>query len=475
MSKVQKTLWGGFGCLLAIGPAFLNAHIAGPAPRYTAAPGDAPLACSSTTCHTGPDPQSGPINAYSGYGVSAVFSSGCTYTPGVPVTITVTVTDPVNTRYGFQMTARLESDLVNGQAGDFTPGDNQIVICDLFGQPKGPKGCPASQPVQFIEHSFVEPPASSVPYTFTWMPPASNVGNIHFYVAGNAVNNNDMAEPGDHISTNSYVLTPAQPDTPAPTVATGGVTNAASFAKDGDGHGSAVAPGSLVTIFGTNLGTATADASAVPFSTCLGAASVSFNGITAPVRNVSPSGAFPFINAQVPFQVLQGQSSGSVPVVVSVNGVPSAPQLVPVVPAAPGIFTIPPGVGNAILVNLTDFKVAAPVSANLGVPTRPIRRGEKAYIYATGLGALNPPLLDGFNDNFVQHDAKSTPIVWIGGTKGVKAPIIFAGQAPPYPGVNQINITIPDNAPTGAAVPLQIQTADGSVISPAGVATIAIE
>jgi uncharacterized protein (TIGR03437 family) len=41
-----------------------------------------------------------------------------------------------------------------------------------------------------------------------------------------------------------------------------------------------------------------------------------------------------------------------------------------------------------------------------------------------------------------------------------------------YPGVYQINIVIPENAPTGAAIPLVVTTADGSVIS--NTATVAI-
>ena len=151
------------------------------------------------------------------------------------------------------MTARLASNLANGQAGDFTPGANQIVICDVTGALKGAKGCPASTPVEFIEHSFNQPPASSTPYTFTWMPPATNVGDVHFYVAGNAVNNDDMADAGDHVYTNSYVLTFAT-QLPPPTIFSGGVLNAASYAKDAQGNGSPVAPGSLVQIYGTNFG-----------------------------------------------------------------------------------------------------------------------------------------------------------------------------------------------------------------------------
>jgi uncharacterized protein (TIGR03437 family) len=49
----------------------------------------------------------------------------------------------------------------------------------------------------------------------------------------------------------------------------------------------------------------------------------------------------------------------------------------------------------------------------------------------------------------------------------------FAGQAPYYPGVYQVNIVIPSDAPTGNAISLQIQTADGSATS-TPLATIAI-
>lgn len=262
-----------------------------------------------------------------------------------------------------------------------------------------------------------------------------------------------------------------------PSVATGGVVNSASFAKDANGDGAAVAPGSLVSIFGSFPGALMADADTVPFSTSLGGVSVTFNGIPAPVRDVGPTGAFPFINAQMPFEVLNGLNGAStVPVVVTVNGVRSVAQQTPVVPVAPGIFTIPEGVGVAVLVNLTDFSIAAPTNANLGVPTRPINRGEQAYMYVTGLGAMTPPIQDGFNDLVTTHSANSTPIVWIGGVNsGVTAQIQFAGQAPNYPGVGQINLVIPENAPTGDAVPVQVQSADGSVVSPPNVATIAIQ
>jgi uncharacterized protein (TIGR03437 family) len=57
---------------------------------------------------------------------------------------------------------------------------------------------------------------------------------------------------------------------------------------------------------------------------------------------------------------------------------------------------------------------------------------------------------------------------------GIPVTPVFAGQAPVYPGVYQVNFTIPQGAHSGV-VNLQIQSADGSVMSAAGISTIAIQ
>ncbi len=168
-------------------------------------------------CHTNLD-AGGPINAFAG-AVHATFSTGSSYTPGgAPITITVSVSDPVNTHYGFQMTARLESDLANGQAGDFNTGTTvgcpaiaapcEIVICD-DGSVKFKK-CPPNPAnggagVEFIEHAYPKnSQVSTAPYSFTWTPPATNVGRVHFYLAGNAVNGDLMADGKDHVYTAEF-------------------------------------------------------------------------------------------------------------------------------------------------------------------------------------------------------------------------------------------------------------------------------
>jgi uncharacterized protein (TIGR03437 family) len=279
---------------------------------------------------------------------------------------------------------------------------------------------------------------------------------------------------GIMLGTAAPVINPPPP-TP-PSVAPGGVLNAASFLKDGAGLGKAVAPGSLVSIFGSFPGAVQADAATVPFGKSLGGVTVTFNNIPAPVRDVIP--AANEINAQMPFGVQGTGSANTVNVVVTIGGLSSVPVAIPIVPAAPGIFTIPPtGLGNAVVIFVDPAdnvgKIAAPVSASatLGLPAAPVPRGTSAYFYATGLGAMTPSIADGaggLEPPAVTHFA-TNPIVMIG---GLAASVQFAGQAPGFPGVNQINIVIPSNAPTGDAVPIQMKSSDGSVVS--NIATIAI-
>lgn len=263
-----------------------------------------------------------------------------------------------------------------------------------------------------------------------------------------------------------------------PSVVPGGVLNAASFAKNASGQGTPVAPGSLVSIFGTGLGTTQADADTVPFSTLLGGVSVTFNNIPAPLRDVVPGAQL--VNAQIPFEVLPaGQTSGTVNVVVTVGTVQTAPQTVSIVPQAPGLFTIPPGVGNVIMADISKGFIVGPTGVNIGLgPMQPIPRGDFAYFYATGLGQFmpsgnNPPVADGgVGAPGVTYTAVNLPQVTIG---GIQAQVLFAGQAPGFPGVYQVNIQIPQNAPTGDGIAMRMISADGAQISPDKVATISVQ
>src|SRR6185295_9822927 len=161
------------------------------------------------------------------------------YIPGVKQRVTVQVADPAQQRWGFELTARLNSDLEKGQAGDFTPVDNMTqVICE----DNAPKPC-ASGP-SFITHTTAGSRTGTTggaTFQFDWTPPATNAGPVTFYVAGNAANG-DANMTGDLIYTSSVQLTPAIPL--APSITAGNVLSSATSVAG------PVAPNSWVTIFG---------------------------------------------------------------------------------------------------------------------------------------------------------------------------------------------------------------------------------
>ncbi len=229
-----------------------------------------------------------------------------------------------------------------------------------------------------------------------------------------------------------------------PMVADGGVLNGASFAK-----GQAVSPGELVSIFGTDLASSTAQADSVPLSTSLANVNVSFNGVAAPLLYVSPTQ----INAQMPWDVMpSGITAGTADVVVTRAGVKSAAQMVQVRASSPGVFSIPQGAGYAIAIN-ADGSVAAPAGAIPGITTRPAKVGDVVIILATGLGPVDSPIANGAASSDKLRHTTTTPTVLIGGQP---AQVLFSGLSPQFTGVNQLNVMVPD-VTAGDKVPLQLQ------------------
>src|SRR5215813_978109 len=106
--------------MLAVGSAW--SYPFGPPVGYTIAPGDKP-AVACTQCHTG--------TALNGGGGSArvSFANGLTYTPGQSQTFTISISDAVAAVYGFEMSARMESGPDTKQAGSFTAGQNEKIVC----------------------------------------------------------------------------------------------------------------------------------------------------------------------------------------------------------------------------------------------------------------------------------------------------------------------------------------------------------
>jgi uncharacterized protein (TIGR03437 family) len=243
-----------------------------------------------------------------------------------------------------------------------------------------------------------------------------------------------------------------------PVVAAGGVLNAASNDKAGQ-----VAPGGLISIFGTDLASSLSQSGSIPLSTSLSGVSVTINNIPVPLLFVS-SGQ---INAQLPWQVLPvlaPGSSGTATVIVTRNNVASAPVTLPVTLASPGIFTTQFGVGQAIAYGNSDGQIAAPVGSIAGLTTHPAKINDPLTlaILATGLGPVDTTVKDGDVPSVVTSQTLTKPVVLVG---NVPAQVVFSGmvgrdasgKALGFVGVYQVNIIIAPGTPTGDAVPLQIQ------------------
>ncbi len=219
-----------------------------------------------------------------------------------------------------------------------------------------------------------------------------------------------------------------------------GVLNGASFAPVGN----PISPGQFIALYGTGIGPANAVlAPSVPFPTTLGGVNVTVQGRPAPLYFVSANQ----INALVPFAT----SGATADIVIRVGNQESIPVVVPVSRTSPGIYTTTQnGVGAGAILK-ADFTIVSPTNAP--------RRGDTVLIYLTGLGAFKTPLPDGAAaSSTVLNPIVDSVNVYIGGKKGT---VSFAGAAPGFAGLYQINVVIPVDAPLGSAVPLALETSTG--------------
>lgn len=403
----------------------LFAYATGPEPRHTAAPGDDKLACTSAGCHN-----TFALNVGGG-NVKINFANGQTYTPGVPQTFTIVVTDPVARVYGFQLTARLESNLANGQAGDFTAGAQQLVLCD-DGDVKRNGVCRAAFPVQFLEHSD---PFRTNTISASWTPPATNVGNVHLYIAANAANN-DGNNTGDHIYTADYVLTPQV--SAAPTITT--VVSASGFNPN-----AGLASGTWLEIYGAGLSTTTRSWAGGDFSgsrapTTVDGVSVTVNGVPAYVAYVSPAQ----VNVQAPedpstgpgMQIQVSNAAGKSNV-MAMSKSALAPALL-----APDSFKIDGK--QYVVAQYADLTFVGRTGLIPGLSFRPAKPGEIVSIYAIGCGPVNPATPAGTIASAAT--ALQNPPTFKFGS--ATATLQYAGLVSGLVGLYQFNVVVP-NVPAG--------------------------
>ena len=411
MERNRKLLVAKMAAVMGAIPVLIWAYEYGPNPGFVQVPGEnrGASCAAGGTCHATS------ASSFTTGSVTVNFPNGLTYAPGVTQQLSVRIADsaPQEIGWGFQLTAR-SGNPATTVAGSFASIDastqlmcsqtNLLTFTPVMYSASGPQVCPSDEPLQYIEHSLQGFDATVGPggatYQFDWTPPATNVGNIVIYVAGNAGigGANNPVVNGDHVYTTTYTLTPSTASSP-PSIFSGGVVSAESF-----GGFPSIAPGTWVEIYGTNLASGTVNWSTSDFQngvapTSLGGVTVTIGGQAAYIDYVS-SGQ---VNAQVPSNV----GTGAQNIVITNSAGQSPPYSITVNATQPGLLA-PPNFqinGNQYVVALhagagacgssTGLCYVLPTGAISGLASSPAKVGETIVLYGIGFGNVTPSFLAG--------------------------------------------------------------------------------
>jgi uncharacterized protein (TIGR03437 family) len=228
----------------------------------------------------------------------------------------------------------------------------------------------------------------------------------------------------------------------------GPLFSSASVVSSASYQGGAVAVGEMASIFGAALGppvgvAAELDPDTGMLPTELAGVRVFFDDHPAPLFYVSSRQ----INAQVPFEVA-AQSDVTVRVEYDETGTGSLQ--VPVLRAGPALFTLNGrGQGHAVALN---------PNGSVNDANNRVGPGEVISVYGTGFGAVEPSIESGALAPASPLSRVVEPVEAF--INGEQAQVTFAGLAPNFVALYQIDIMVPADTPRGMVIPLQIQVGD---------------
>jgi len=236
-----------------------------------------------------------------------------------------------------------------------------------------------------------------------------------------------------------------------PRVGSLGVRNGASFGFARAGGG--IAPGSIFVIFGAGMGPEAALQGTIPYPDSLPddamGTRVEFRSLES---GTSVAAYLLYTSASQLMGILPSETPlGRAEVSVTYQGETSRPQEVNILPRAVGIFTQSMnGQGPGVIQNVDSAS-----DQPLNQLTRPALPGQYIVLWATGLGAITGP------------DNVEPPVGNVGDeveveVAGQRLQASYAGRAPGFPGVDQINVRLPDGEalPDSCYVTLQVWTGD---------------
>jgi len=233
-------------------------------------------------------------------------------------------------------------------------------------------------------------------------------------------------------------------DANAPNYSAAGIVNGASFTNG-------LSPNAIGSIFGTNLAWETralrrSDIAGNTMPTSLGSVEVYFEGWPAFLFYTSPTQ----INFLVPSVLLPATFQFW----VARQGTRGPIVTVTLEHASPALFQFPDG-------HIVSTHLDGSVVSN----EAPAKAGEIIVLWATGLGNTNPDLEPGFLPYGAQWLTQMNLFgIRINGAPIDPGLILYAGVAPGYAGLYQINVRLPEVLPPNPEIRLTL----GDTVSPAG-------
>lgn len=329
-------------------------------------------------------------------------------------------------------------------AGGFTqtagvPAPLDVLVVDDCGSPvTGANGKGANVTAYFpaaLDTSIALTSLGNGHWTGSWLPRSLGGGAAGAAVVASEPGAAGLIE-GSEAVTGTLAANASAPSIAAP----GGVTNAAS------GVPGPVAPGEFIAIYGSNLAPSLSSSPGYPYATSLAGTQVILGGQALPLQFVSPGQ----INALVPFGAAP---NGPQALRVLQNGVYSLPYTVTVAAANPAVFTqAQSGQGAGAIV-----VVEASGASFLATASQPAGAGDVLEIYCSGLGAVSPAVADGAAASLT---AVSNTVNAVTATIGGQpAQVLFAGLAPGYAGLYQVDAVVPPGLAAGANVPVVLSQA----------------
>ena len=445
MRKNTLVLWAA-ACLTA---ASLAAKPNGVEARLgvTGGPFPGEESCGRAQCHN-VEPNSGPGGVF--LSVNGAPMEQYKYIPNETIEVLVRVADPNQGRWGYQITARPESD------GCVSAGAFQQVQGSIVRTSAGNIG-PCAPGLEFGIHAFAAAGGSEATFRINWTAPSEDIGPIVFAAAGNAANGNGE-RTGDRVyTTTARVEAPAPEPLPAPSISQNGIV-LASLNPSVD----SASANALMTVFGQSLA---APGTLVVQPEVDGSGKVADNlSQTCVEMNGARSPVFAVVDTQVNFQApsnLVGVEGPVEVVVIQRCGTSteqrSSPVTVNAARVSPGFFVFPQFGGengaNPIATLLGGGpSVVAPDGLFAGAAPAPA--GEFVSFFATGLGVTDPFVQAGEIPQSVLSPGTLARVtgsfsLTIGGMAVPPDDIFFVGAAPCCAGLYQITARLPAALPSG--------------------------